>query len=67
MEALEISMAAKLALATLPVATAILAMRGYNTLTECSLQKKAELAGSKHRHPTNADYSIEEAWWQAIK
>jgi hypothetical protein len=56
MEALEISTAAKLALATLPAATAILAVRGYGTLAECSLQKKAELAGSKHRHPTNANY-----------
>lgn len=67
MEALEISTAAKLALATLPTAALLLAMRGYNTHTECSLQKKAELAGSKRRHPTNADYSIEDEWWQAIR
>jgi hypothetical protein len=56
MEALEISTAAKLALATLPAVAFVLVMRGYGTLAECSLQKKAELAGSKHRHPTNANY-----------
>lgn len=67
MEALEISTAMQLALATLPAAALLLAMRGYNTRTECSLQKKAELAGSKRRHPTNADYSIEDEWWQAIR
>lgn len=60
-------MAAKLALVTLPSAIFLLSMRGYNARTECSLQKKAELAGSKRRHPTNADYSIEDAWRDAIK
>ena len=56
MEAFEASTVTQLALATLPSAIFLLAVRGYDTFTECSLQKKAELAGSKHRHPANADY-----------
>ena len=56
MEALEISTAVQLALATVPAAAFIIGVRSYDAITECSLQKKAELAGSKHRHPTNADY-----------
>jgi hypothetical protein len=67
MEAFEVSTAAKLALATLPSAVFILGVRTYDAVAERSLQKKAELAGSKHRHPTNADYSMEDAWWQAIR
>ena len=56
MEALEISTAVQLALATVPAAAFIIGVRSYDAITECSLQKKAELAGSKYRHPTNADY-----------
>ena len=67
MEAFEISTVAKLALATLPSAVFILGVRTYDAVAECSLQKKAELAGSKRRHPTNANYSIEDAWRDAIK
>jgi hypothetical protein len=67
MEAFEVSTVAKLALATLPSAVFILGVRSYDAVAECSLQKKAERAGSKRRHPTNADYSIEDEWWQAIR
>lgn len=46
-----VTFAAKVALATLPAALYILAVRYYHAALEISLQRAAELAGSKNRHP----------------